>query len=206
LISFRPTRGFVLLTSLLCSFVVLRLAHGQQPYLEDQEVRVHGLPSLMAVSDDPRAVLQTSLDTILHDREICCGKDSALEASIMTADATSLKDVAAKLEGRHLLSDGRPIQVKTEYVTGKDTGGGHLIQMLHDQHAALMQWNSHLYVVYAALYFWQADGQGGTYAQLHKLLLWDTRYSDARRQVTYTVGSDDSSTIQGFLFVEMSRL
>lgn len=69
-----------------------------------------------------------------------------------------------------------------------------------------MQWDSHLYVVHAALYFWQSEGEGGTFAQLHKLLLWDTRYSDARRQVTLTVGNDDSAKIQGFLFVEVSRL
>jgi len=205
LISFRSGRSFFPLTLLICFFAISYTAHSQLPYL-DQEERVERLPSLMAVSTDPRAVLQTSLDTILHDREICCGKDSALEDSIMTADATSLKDVAAKLEGRHLLSDGRPIQMKTEYVAGKNTGGGHLIQMLHDQHAGLMQWNSHVYVVHAVTYFWQPDGQGGTYAQLHKLLLWDTRYSDARRQVTFTIGTDDSSKIEGLLFVEASRI
>ena len=201
---FRPTRSFLLAT-LLVSFSLLScLAFGQLPYL-DQEVRVQGLPSLMAVADDPRTVLLTSLDTIIHDREVCCGKNSALDDSLVSVDPASLKDMASKLDGKHLLSDGRPIQVKTEYVAGKETSGGHLIQMLHEQHAALMQWNSHLYVVHTALYFWQSDGQGGTYAQLHKLLLWDTRYSDARRLVTFTTGIDDPSKIDGLLFVEASR-
>ena len=50
-------------------------AHGQIPY-QEQEVRIHHLPSLMAVSHEPSYVLLTSLDTILDDKDICCGKDS----------------------------------------------------------------------------------------------------------------------------------
>ena len=51
-------------------------AHGQHTYTPDG-VRVGGLPTLMARSHDASDVLLTSLDTILHDREVCCGKDSA---------------------------------------------------------------------------------------------------------------------------------
>ena len=177
------------------------LSPGQISYA-DQEVRVRHLPSLMAVSPQPFYVLMTSLDTVLHDKDVCCGKDSALEDSVKSADPQSLKDVASKLDGRHLLSDGRPIKVTTEYLTGGQASGGHLIKMIHDQHPALMQWNSQIYVVHTVVYFWQSDGRGGTYAQLHKILLWDTRYSDSRRNVTFTVGSADASKIEGILFVE----
>src|SRR5579863_5813989 len=54
------------------------LSHGQVLY-QDQEIQVHNLPSLKARSHDPSDVLLTSLDTILHNRDFCCGKDSALE-------------------------------------------------------------------------------------------------------------------------------
>src|SRR5882724_3491807 len=80
-----------------------------QVYHPGQEVRVKGLPALIARSHDAADVLMTSLDTIVHDRSLCCGKDSALEDSVAQADPASLKDVAAKLQGRHLLSDGRPV-------------------------------------------------------------------------------------------------
>jgi hypothetical protein len=156
----------------------------------------------MAVSPQPFYVLLTSLDTVLHDKDVCCGKDSALEDSLKSADPQSLKDVASKLDGRHLLSDGRPIKVTTECLSGDQASGGHLIKMIHDQHPALMQWNSQIYVVHGVDYFWQSDGQGGTYAQLHKILLWDTRYSDSRRDVTFTVGSVDPTKVEGILFVE----
>jgi hypothetical protein len=169
---------------------------------QDQELRVHHLHALVSVSQDPSYVLLTSLDTILHDKSVCCGKDSALEGSLKSADPKSLKDVASKLDGRHLLSDGRPIKVTTEYLTGAQASGGHLVTMIKDQHPALMEWNSHLYVVHGVDYFWQSDGQGGTYTQLHKILLWDTRYSDARREVTLTVGTEDAGKVEGILFVQ----
>ncbi len=119
----------------------------------------------------------------------------------MAADPKSLKDVAAKIEGRHLLSDGRPIRVATEYLAGDQASGGHLIKMILDQHPALMEWNSHLYVVYGAGYYWVST-DSGSYAQLHKLLLWDTRYSDSRRDLSFTLGVDDAAHIDGFLFVQ----
>lgn len=187
------------------SLALSSLAHGQILY-QEQEVRIHHLPSLMAVSHEPSYVLLTALDTILDDKDICCGKDSALEDSVMAADPKSLKDVASRLEGRHLLSDGRPIKVTTEYLTGSQVSGAHLIKMIMDQHPALMEWNSHLYVVRGASYYWVSDEQGGMYTQLHKLLLWDTRYPDSRREATFTVGDDDPSKIEGFLFVQAAPL
>ncbi len=102
---------------LVLSCLVAVSASHAQTYFPEQTVRVHGLHSVMARSHDPSDVLLTSLDTILNDREVCCGKDSALEGSALAADPKSLKDIASKLQGRHLLSDGRPIMVTTEYLT-----------------------------------------------------------------------------------------
>jgi hypothetical protein len=190
----------VLFGLLFCSF-----AYGQD-LSQDQELEVHHLPSLMARSQDPREVLLTSLDTIIHDRAVCCGKDSALEDSALAADPKSLKDAASKLEGRHLLSDGRPIIVTTEYLPAEQASSGHLITMILNQHAALMEWNSRLYVVHGVGYVWEGysipDGGGGTMAVMRRLLLWDTRFSDSRREVVFNRYTDDVSKVQGFLFVE----
>lgn len=176
-------------------------AHAQIDSAELQ-VQVPNLPQLRAHSSDPSDVLATSLETIIHDPEVCCGKDSALEDSLQRSDPASLKDVAARLQGRHLLSDGRPITVTAEYLTGEQASPGHLITMATNKHAPLMQWNSHLYVVQAITYVWVADEQGGKSAEMRTLLLWDLRYSDARREISFTRGLDDASTIQGFLFIE----
>jgi len=167
-----------------------------------KEVRVSGLPSLMARTQEVSDVLLTSLDTIFHDRSVCCGKDSALEDSAARADPSSLKDVATKLQGRHLLSDGRPIVVKAEYMEPSAINFSALIGTFREKHALLMEWNSHLYVVYGVAYYETMDYETGTITDaIQKILLLDTRYSDSRRTVTFERGTDDWGKVQGLVYL-----
>ena len=190
----------ILLGIALCGFARAQLLN------QDQVIEVHDLPSLVAPSPHSSAVLRTSLDTILHDREICCGKDSALEDSASAADPKSLKDVAGKLQGRQLLSDGRPIQITATYATSDAVNSGMLVSWFQSNHAALMQWNSRVYVVHGIVYQWIASASPDSGAQtgtvIHKFLLWDTRYSDSRREMVFNRETDDLSKVQGFLFVD----
>ena len=126
-------------------------ASGQVAYPE-QELRVNDLPALTARSTHASDALATSLEIIFNNKEVCCGKNSALEDSVQSADPKSLKDIANKLQGRHLLSDGRPITVTSEYLTPDQVNAGHLITMMRDQHPAFMMWNSRLYVVCGVTY------------------------------------------------------
>ncbi len=174
---------------------------------QDVEIEVHDLPSLMARTPHSSDVLLTSLDTVLHDPEICCGRDSALVDSAEAADPHSLKDVATKLNGRHLMGDGRPIKVTARYVTSDQANSGDLITSILNQHAMLMQWNSHVYVVHGLVYQWVAYGDDQGYTQgtvIRKLLLWDTRYSDSRREVVFDRTTEDLSKVQGLLFLQWS--
>jgi hypothetical protein len=184
----------------LCCFV-----SGQIPN-QDTQIEVHDLPSLTARSPHSSDVLLTSLETVFHDREVCCGKDSALEDSVAAANPKSLKDVADKLGGRHLLSDGRPINVTTEYLTPDQVSAGHLIVMTSNQHAPLMEWNSHVYVVHGIVYLWAVSpdpaSNGLEQSVIHKFLLWDTRYADSRREVVFDRTIDAADKIQGLLFVD----
>jgi len=186
--------------------VLCGLAQGQVLY-QDQVIEVPDLPSLMARSPHSSDVLLTSLDTIFHDREVCCGKDSALEDSAAAADPKSLKDVASKLQGRHLLSDGRPIMVTASYIAPDGVNSGLLITWFQNHHAALMQWNSRVYVVHGIVYQWTASGSPDTGEQMgtviHKFLLWDTRFSDSRREMVFSRGTDDLAKVEGFLFVDV---
>jgi len=194
------TRWVVLAVGLGC------FAYGQV-FNTDLEVKVGGLPALMARSHDATDVLPTALDTIFHDRSVCCGKDSALEDSVAAADPQSLKDLASKLQGRHFLGDGRPIQVTAEFWPLDAINSGKTISALTDKHALLMAWDSHLYVVYGAVYQWvwvggSTEGSATAMTVIHKFLLLDTRYSDARREVVFTRGVDDPDKIQGLLFLQ----
>ncbi len=175
---------------------------------QDNEIQVHDLPSLMARTPHSSDVLLTSLDTVFHDPDICCGRDSALGDSAEAADPHSLKDVASKLDGRHLMGDGRPIKVSARYLTADQANSGDLITSILNQHALLMQWNSRVYVVHGLVYLWTATGGGapdGSISEgtvIHKLLLWDTRYSDLRRELVFDRTSEDLSKVQGLLFLQ----
>lgn len=198
----RGSRLFVVIASFFC-LVPIRIVHAQALY-QDQEVQVHNLPSLMARNHDPSDVLLTSLDTVFNDREVCCGPDSALEDSAQQADPKSLKDIAAKVDGRHLLSDGRPVQVHAEYLAPDAVTASKVIGMIMNQHAPLMIWNGHLYVVYGVVYVWAGDlttGGPPNATYIHKFLLWDTRFSDSRRTVVFDRQTEDPSKVQGLLFV-----
>jgi hypothetical protein len=197
-------RGFrSLLTIVFSSLAVCGLAHGQV-YYQDQEVRVHDSPSLMARSHEPLVVLLTSLDTVFHDKDICCGWDSALGDSGAAADPKSLEDVAAKVGGRHLMSDGRPIKVTAEYLAPEAVNAGHVVTMIANQHAPLMLWNSHLYVVHGVVFVRTEDWSSGeTAIVIRKFLLWDTRFSDSRRSVVFDRETEDPSKVQGLLFLQV---
>ncbi len=191
--------AFGLLVLLLAACPVAR----GQVYYHDQEVHVRDLPKLTAQTHSASDVLLTALDTIFHDKDVCCGRDSALQDGASAADPQSLKDVARKLEGRHLFADGRPIKVTAEYLAPDQMNASHVISMMLNQHAALMEWDSHLYVVHGVL-FDETKDYGGlpTIFAVHKLLLWDLRYSDSRRDTFFDRLDDDIGKVQGLLFLQ----
>jgi hypothetical protein len=171
-----------------------------QTYPSIQEVRVSGLPTLTARTHDPSDVLLTSLDTIIHDRRVCCGKDSALEDAAQKADLSSLKDIAAKLRSGQRLADGRPIVITAESIEPTAINSGMLVASLRDKHALLFEWNSHLYVCYGVTYVRDVDYSTGMELNtINKFLLLDTRYSDSRREVVFNRETDNWNKVQGML-------
>ena len=176
-----------------------------QVFNKELEVRVHGLPKLVARSEDPIQVLLTSLHTIIRNPQICCSDESALGDAAGAADPNSLKDLERKLAGRHVLSDGRAVSVTTEYLTPEKMNAGHLIEMVKDQHAALLRWDSHLYVIDGLVYVWIPGGTAeavSATSAIRKFMLVDIRYPDARRRVEFNRDTDDLSKIEGLLFID----
>ena len=164
-----------------------------------------GLPNLMAKSKDPSDILLTSLDIIFHDHQICCGKDSALEDSALRADPSSLQDIAAKLQGRHLLSDGRAITVTADYWAPAAINSGALIGALQNKTALLMEWNSRLYVCYGVTFRKDYDNDTGMELDtIQTILLIDTRYSGAGRKIVFNRQTDDWSKVQGMLYQKIA--
>lgn len=75
-----------------------------------------------------------------------------------------------------------------------------------NQQAALLQWNSRFYVVHGIVYLWIVSGDPtsgtSTTTVIHKMLLWDTRFSDSRREVVFDRTTDELSKVQGMLFLQ----
>lgn len=195
---------------LLC--LVLSLAYGQEispgyPAIRpNQELRVPNLPSLTARTKDRSDVLLTSLDIIFHNHDICCGRDSALEDSAQHADPRSMKDIVSKLQGRHLLGDGRPIMVSVTDMMPYSANPTAIVGALARNQALLLMWNSRLYVLVGALYDEAYYGDGTRTDTVNKFHLLDTRYSDSRRDVTFTRTKDDWNDVQGLLFLSFTTL
>lgn len=197
----------ILLGSLWLGLVLTFSPSHAQVLNVDQEIEVHDLASIVSPSEHSSDVLITSLATIIHNPEICCRKNSALEDSVQRADPKSLQDVAVKLNGRHLLADGRPVIINAVFFPADQANAGSLVKTFTEQHAPLMQWNSHIYVVHGLVYFWNQSGSTDTGVTtvpvVHKFLLWDTRYSDSHREVIFNRDTDDLKNVQGFLFVDV---
>jgi hypothetical protein len=201
------TRSAFLLSASCVALACLALgcfAYSQVAYPEKQ-ILVHDLASLTARSMHRSDALATSLEIVFNNQDVCCGKNSALEDSVQSADPKSLKDIASKLQGRHLLSDGRPIAVTAEYLTPDQVNAGHLIYMLAANHVPLMIWNAHSYVVCGVTYVETDNYSDGSIAYaVHKFLLQDVRFSDSRRAVSFDRLTEDASKVQGLLFLQVA--
>ena len=199
------TKGCGLILCLLFS-----LAYGQDTpggyltFRTNLELRVPNLPALKARTRDRSDVLRTSLDIIFHNHDVCCGRDSALEDSAQQADPRSIKDIVAKLQGRHLLGDGRPIMVTVTDMAPGGTNPGPIVDALAKNQALLLMWDSHLYVLVGARYDEAYYEAGGRVDIVNKLYLLDTRYSDGRRDVTFTRTQDDWNDVQGLLLLSFA--
>jgi hypothetical protein len=195
-------------TALLC---LVSLAYRQDvpsssPAVKpNQEIRVAHLPRLAARSPDPSYVLLTSLDIIFHDHGVCCAKDSALGDSAAAADPSSVKDIIAKLRGRHLFSDGRPVMISVLDLAPQATRNpGTVVRALTNKRAMLLMWNSHLYVLYGALFDEAQYADGSLVESINQLFLLDPRYSDSRREVSFKREKDDWNQVEGLLLLSVS--
>jgi hypothetical protein len=170
----------------------------------NQKVQVSNLPARTAQSNNPSAVLAAVLETILQDKAVCCGKNSALEDTVLSTPM-SLRELSARLQGKHVVSDGRSVMVSAEYVPQSSITPDLMISSLMDQHALLMNWNSHFYVLYGAVFDETVYDSGQRQFAIRKLLLLDPRFSDQRRDVEFNRESDDWGKVEGLLTLAVAR-
>lgn len=172
----------------------------------NQQILVPGLH----FRTDATAPLNASLAILFQNPDVCCGKYSALVDSFASANPLHLEEVASRLQGRHVLGDGRPIVVVADYLPITSTDGrppAHTLILfaLHQRHPLLMVWNSQLYVVYGANYdetiTHDSDGGAGVMDTVDQLLLFDPATG---KQKIFDRLSDDWNRVQGLLVVTVS--
>jgi hypothetical protein len=164
----------------------------------NQEQEVTSLPAITAASSSDHAVLVASLATVMMQSEVCCDRDSALEAQIPAGGNSSLR-------GKQSLGSGLAIAVDDQYWSGATVNVEDIIVALMAQHPLLMEWNGHLYVLYGAVFDEYVYSSGTTQHILKTLSLIDTRYSDQRRKVSFDRQADDWGKVDGLLKLTITR-
>jgi hypothetical protein len=174
-------------------------------FFPNQEVHVNNLPSLTAPSKDTSAVIATAVETVLHDSTLCCGKDSAL-GDLVHSEPRTLKELGTKLQGRHLLSDGRPIMVNAEYAPQASINSGSVIGALKEQRASLFEWKSRVYVLYGATFNEDRCVSGARRYAIVDFRLLDLRFVNGQqREAVFNRGTDDLGKVQGLLTLSVAR-
>jgi len=181
----------------------------------DQKVRVAALPSTVAASTSESDVLVASVATAVMNRDICCGRRSALEDQIIVASAStgkiSLRELGEKLRGKHYLDDGSSIFVADQFwpaasIVQKSVTPGDIINSLMAQRPLLMNWAGHLYVLYGVAFDVCIDNNSGAeFPSIRTLLLVDTRFSGTQRYVSFNVQTDDWGKVTGLLALAITH-
>jgi hypothetical protein len=171
----------------------------------NQEVRVSSMPSTVAASANEWDVLVASVATAVMEKDVCCGRNSALGDRIPAANKVSLKELGEKLRGKHYLDSGLPIVVADQYWPGASASAEDIIGTLMAQHPLVMDWNGHLYVLYGAVFDEYVAYNAPNMHVIHTLLLVDTRFSDRRRYVSFDRQKDDWGNVSGLLALAITR-
>ena len=88
-----------------------------------------------------------------------------------------------------------------EFVPGSSITGDFIVRSLLSQHATIMEWKSHLYVLHGAVYNEVLDYSGAREFTVVKLFLSDPRFFDEHREVVFNGETDDLAKVQGMLEV-----
>jgi hypothetical protein len=168
----------------------------------NQELRVPNLPPLTAPSLNSSAVLTTALEIVVHNERVCCGKDSALADAVLS-EPRSLKELGARLQEQRW--SGPPVMARAKYVPGNSINSDLIMGALLDQHALLMEWKSHFYILQGAVFNETLYYSGARQYAILKLLLIDPRFSDQRREVTFNREADSLENVQGLLALVLMR-
>ncbi len=182
----------------------------------NQEVRIAALPSTVAASTSKSDVLVASVATAVMERDVCCGRNSALEDQIIAASAStgkiSLRELGEKLRGKHYLDNGASIFVADQYwpaapIEQNAVKPGDIIS-LPDGPAPIADELGRPACTFC-MESYSTSAPTATLATIFRsirtLLLIDTRFSGRRRYVSFNRQTDDWGKVTGVLALAITR-
>jgi hypothetical protein len=193
------------------SMVFAAAAHGQDYgtaiafVRADQKAIVEYVHLQPAASEDRNAAVAAALATVIKDAGVCCGENSVLGTTPVTGSSISLREIANKVGGRHVLSDGQTVTITGEYISAATLSSDRIIVPLMKQQPMLMMWKSHIYVLYGAVYDDTVYTDGHHDYVIHKLLLLDPSAAGPDRQATFDRQKDDWSQVEGLLLLKVAK-
>jgi hypothetical protein len=95
--------------------------------------------------------------------------------------------------------------VSAEYVPQTSIRPDLLISSLREQHALLIEWRTHFYVLHGVVFDKTVYSSGRTQLAIRKLSLRDPRFSDDRAEVEFNRGANDWGEIQGLVKLSVTR-
>lgn len=202
----RPPISLLIVVSLSFS-----LAHAQeQSYPSvvvhpNQEVTVKNLHLQLARSPGETAALAGALETILDFPQLCCGRNSSIPALPTSGRSNSLQEIATKLNGKHVLSDGRPVFVAAHYFSASAITSHQIVAFLMENQTLLVQWDSHFFVLRGAVFDDKVYSDGNRDIILRKLRLFDPDATAAAHEITFDREKNQWSQVQGFLLIKATR-
>jgi hypothetical protein len=171
----------------------------------DQEAVVEYVHLQPAASDDSKAAIAAAVATIINNPKVCCGENSSLGATPVTDERVSLRDLGNKIGGRHVLSDGRYVNVTANYIPAGTLSSDQIIFPLTKQQPMLMMWKSHVYVLYGALFDDTIYTDGHHDYAIRKLLLLDPAAAEPDRKTAFDRQKDDWSQVEGLLLLKVAK-
>jgi hypothetical protein len=171
----------------------------------DQQAIVESVHLQPAIANDSNAAVAAALATVINDPKVCCSENSSLGTAPVTDDRVSLHDLANKVGGRHVLSDGETLNVTANYIPATTLSSDQIILPLMKQQPILMAWKSHLYVLYGAVYDDKVYTDGHHEYVIHKLLLLDPSAAAPNRQAAFDRQKDDWSQVEGLLLLKVAK-
>ena len=189
---------------LFCGNAFAQEVNNAYVFHPDQEVHVASLPAVVAASTNEPDVMLASLATAVMNPDVCCGRNSALEDQA-PSDGKSLKELGAKVRGKHYLDAGGSIVVTDQYWPGASVNAQDIVGSLIAQRPLLIDWDGHLYVVYGALFDEYRYNDGRIEWVIKKLSLVDTRFSDKGRFLSFDRQTDDWGKVSGLLALAITR-